>query len=390
MRTAIFALAFGLAVGLEPLAGQEGGEEWTAFTSMRLINQLVVHNDEIWSATSGGVLRFNQQSAAYTRYTRLDGLAGNNVLAVAAAPGGDLWFGTAGQGLNRFRLDRDAFEPPFREFRDRRIEALLVFGDRVFVGTDQGVSVFLVDRQEVKETYRQLGRLPKDTQVRALAVFDGKLWAGTDEGVAWADLSLPNLQDPDSWGTSQAAELVTDMLVEGEVLLVNSSRGVFSFARDDGSISLDFSNGELTKLGRFEDRVVGATPSGALFVRGGRDDWTPLDGPPINQLTGLSRSSQALWLATDTGLQVLGGEAPPPTREPSDNAFYKMTLVGTDELWVATAERDFGRCLSGFTNLMAAVGRCLARSPRPLGNTYGQSWPPTATASCGPGLGAGR
>ena len=204
-------------------------EDWKAYTSMREINHLLVHGDAVWSATSGGVLRFDQSSQSYTRYTVLDGLAGNKVLSVAADDRGHLWFGTHLQGLSRFRTSLEVFDPPFLDFKDLDIYALKTMGDRIFVGTERGVSVFLIDKEEVKETYRQLGRMPKDTPVTAIEVFAGRLVAGTVKGISWADLSLPNLQDPESWKTLYTADRAGDLMVFSDTLYSVTPRRIWRF-----------------------------------------------------------------------------------------------------------------------------------------------------------------
>ena len=40
-----------------PAQAQLKGAEWQAYTSMRNINRLLVHQDAVWAITSGGVLR---------------------------------------------------------------------------------------------------------------------------------------------------------------------------------------------------------------------------------------------------------------------------------------------------------------------------------------------
>ena len=71
------------------------------------------------------------------------------VLSVAVDEEGDLWFGTDGRGLSRLRSGTQVFDPPFLDFEGLRITALAAEEGRVYVGTDQGISVFLTDKEEV-------------------------------------------------------------------------------------------------------------------------------------------------------------------------------------------------------------------------------------------------
>ena len=70
--------------------------EWSAFTSMSGLTDLLVDGFDVWATTTGGVLHYSRALRRYKRYTQLDGLAGNQVLAIAADTSGNLWFGTDG------------------------------------------------------------------------------------------------------------------------------------------------------------------------------------------------------------------------------------------------------------------------------------------------------
>ena len=54
----------------------------------------------LWSAGSGGAVRWDPTDGTYTKYTVDDGLADNQVWFIAVAPDGALWFGTVG-GVSR-------------------------------------------------------------------------------------------------------------------------------------------------------------------------------------------------------------------------------------------------------------------------------------------------
>ena len=328
-----------------PGATQAPTTEWTSYTSMRQVNDLLRYNGEVWVCTSGGVLRYNEQSRAYTRYTRLDGLAGNRVLSVAVDANGHLWFGTDGLGLSRYRPEAHTFDPPFIEFRNRRIAALLAYGTRLFVGTDHGVSVFLIEREEVKETYRKLGGLSKDTPVTAMALASGVLYAGTSDGAAWADLSQPNLQDPDSWRSSSTGSVTGLVSAAGEIVL-SSDRGGLSYDAQLRRFVYDYTDEPATASGIIGGRPIVATASGNFYRRDGFEQWTRIPGPIYANATALSKRGDDLWIGTANGVRVIGGTAPPASREPAANRFYEMELFSSGELWVTSApsdhQEDFG------------------------------------------------
>ena len=322
-----------------PVRAQLSGERWEAYTSMRQINRVLVHQDAVWAGTSGGVLRYDQQTQSYTRFTRRDDLPGNIILSLAVDANGHLWFGTHSQGLSRYRPEEERFDPPFLDFQNLRINALKPHGDILFVGSERGVSAFVISKEEVKETYRRLGSLAKDTEVTSIEVFAGRLWAGTVNGLVWADLDQPNLQDPSSWELELTRGEVRDMLVHQDTLFVAASNGIWRVHPALDHPEIDDSTSSSVALGLFEEHLVSATADGVLSQRQG-NRWQPLRAPHIRSAADLSDTDGPLWVASASGLRVLGTDQPPPPREPVGNFFFDMAQTPNGHLWVASVPKD--------------------------------------------------
>ena len=323
-----------------PVRAQLPDDRFEAYTSMRQINRVLVHQDAVWAGTSGGVLRYDQKTQAYTRFTRRDGLPGNLILSLAVDANGHLWFGTHSQGLSRYRPEKNDFDPPFLDFQNLRINALEPHGDILYVGSERGVSAFIISKEEVKETYRRLGSLAKDTEVTSIEVFAGRLWAGTVNGLVWADLDQPNLQDPSSWEAEPIEGEVRDMLVYQDTLFVSATDSLWRVHPALDHPALDYSTTSSVALGLFEGSIVSATADGLLFQRQGVDHWQPLRAPHIRSAADLSDTDGPLWVASTSGLRVLGTDQPPPPREPVGNFFFDMAQTPNGHLWVASVPKD--------------------------------------------------
>ena len=321
-----------------PVRAQLSGTQWEAYTSMRQINRVLVLQDEVWAGTRGGVLRYDQNTQAYTRFTRRDGLPGNLILSLSVDANGHLWFGTHSQGLGRYRPEQDRFDPPFLDFQNLRINALKPHGDILYVGSERGISAFVISKEEVKETYRRLGQLAKDTEVTSIEVSANRLWAGTVNGLVWADLDQPNLQDPSSWEAEPIRGEVRDMLVYQDTLFVAASNGIWRVHPALDSPALDDSTSSVA-LGLFEGRLVSAAADGTLSQRQG-NRWEPLRAPHIRSAADLSDTDGPLWVASASGLRVLGINQPPPPREPIGNAFFDIAQTLNGHLWVASVPKD--------------------------------------------------
>ncbi len=382
----IYATLFCLiAVWLSsPVQAQDQGGEWSAFTSMREMNDVLVDRHLVWTATTGGVLRYNQESRTYTRFTRLDGLAGNRVLSLAQDVNGDLWFGTDHQGLSRFRTADGRFDRPFGDFVDLAINAIVIRDTRIYIGTTRGVSVFLSDREEVKESYRQLGDLTKDIPVTALAFLGDTLIVGTEQGVAFADLRQPNLQDPESWNAFRGVGKVLDVIALGGKLFFATEGGVLRYDPSQERLLPELTMAGLVRFAILDDALVLITESGAIHQRSSSAIWILRTGAEISGVRGVAYSDTALWLATAEGLHVVGVNAPPPSQEPPENRFYDMDFLPDGQLWIASVPNDFTRPKGLYQFDPSDVSWTIHDDSNDLPSHYSGQWnefvPPTIVA----------
>ena len=329
-----------LGLLLSSSAGARCDREWAAYTSMKQVEGVLIDGDEVWAATTGGVLRYDRIQGRYDRLSRIDGLAGNRILSLAADDDGHLWFGSDGQGLSRYRPATSTFDRTYREFRGLAITSLLSLGRRLFVGTSTGVSLFLTDREEVKETYRLLGNLPKDTAVRSMAILDGTLFVGTTVGIAWARIDHPNLQDPESWRTLNNIGAVGTVIAVDGVLYAGTLRGVLIYDPEEDGFRRDHEE-TIVSLGARGGQVVAATAEGRLLARTGNGGWARVSAPEIAEIRAISRTDEdVLWLGTGTGLHAIGDESVLPSSEPGSSRFYEIAVTGEEEVWAASVPDD--------------------------------------------------
>ncbi len=100
----------------------------------------VAHDDRVWAGTwGGGATVFD--GARWKNYTAADGLAGNIVYSIAAAPDGTLWFGT-NHGVSRFDGRRWRSLGRGDGLLDEHVYALAIAADGdVWAGTRRGVTL---------------------------------------------------------------------------------------------------------------------------------------------------------------------------------------------------------------------------------------------------------
>src|SRR3990172_719621 len=175
---------------------------WKTYTSVGSIRDIEVKSGVVWAATYGGVLQINIDSGTVNKFTNTEGLSANDVIAVEIDKRGSVWFGLANGDLNRYFPSESRWKY-FEDFKNQEINDIKAFGDSLYIALDIGVSLFLIDKEEVKETYRNFGLSSGNevtkVSVRNIFIEGSDIWVSTDKGLARSNLNFSNLQAPASW-----------------------------------------------------------------------------------------------------------------------------------------------------------------------------------------------
>lgn len=287
--------------------------EWTTYTFANDIRAIAFDRGEVWCATVGGGVRFTPSTDQFTKYTNADGLSGNDLTALAIDRNGDVWFGTRDRGLSRRRRDTGGWRTytPLDGLASERVSAVIIRGNTLWVGTSDGLSVFVWgrDADEQRDTfvfsdaYRASRGVPL-ANLHTIAFGDTTIWAGTDHGVATARLTTANLKDPANWTTYTVAhglpdDRVTALAVSGADIWAGTPSGV---ARFDGTRWLTMNAGlqstSIRGLSFIDETLWVAT--GAEVARLAGSTWSPVGGGvgPSGARTVTADSTGTVWIGT--------------------------------------------------------------------------------------------
>ncbi|MCI0595543.1 MAG: hypothetical protein L0Z48_03255, partial [candidate division Zixibacteria bacterium] len=220
--------------------------EWKNYTNTNDVRGFASAGGFLWVATTGGLVKFDPVAETRQVFTNAEGLGGNFLLSAAADGRGNVWLGADNGTLTKFDLARNRFTIyPFvgPDGRALKLFAILPDSDRLWIGTDIGVALFLTERNggEMKEIYRRLGSINVETPVRALALFRDSIWAATPQGVAGGYKDDPNLLDPARWKSFRRStnvglnhEDAYSLLNFQDTLLVGTVKGIYAFVPDSG------------------------------------------------------------------------------------------------------------------------------------------------------------
>lgn len=348
-------------IGIQSLCAFFFGEDvyaqvlqWKSFTSVGVIEDIEVGNGSVWSGSNGGALQLHLNDQQITKFTNTEGLTSNEVVAVEIDQHGSVWFALFDGVLNRYSPELGRWEV-IEDYKDQIITDLVAFGDSLYVGLDIGVSLYTIDKREVKETYVNLGLSSGQNleKIGANSVFINGLdiWVATDKGIAQSSLSFSNLQAPANWNQytiddGLPVNLIKRVVVLDSVPYAATSRGVSRLIggqwQDVGGLSGSIPTLEIVQPNRFfaQKTVVTFTSSGVFWLNQS-DLWQRL-GPGLGDVTALKADEQGnIWIGRkDKGLATLDFDTEQwqlfETDSPGSNNFKSLVLDSQGRLWCAS------------------------------------------------------
>lgn len=259
---------------------------------MRSVRAVVRSGDSVWAATNGGLFLYATIGNRFSKFTNSEGLSSNDITAATRDRYGRLWAGTAEGFVNMY----DPVQQQWKEIRgiaesnrvQKAIRVLYAHNDSLFIGTDFGVVVYRMQREEFGDTYANFGFF-QQPKVNDIVIHRNIIWVATESGVAAASLLSPNLSAPLSWtrysaGPGPSFNIVTSLAVLRDTVFAGSGGGVSYFANDGFSALPQFENKPVVSL-----EPSGQTTSDRLYVL-----WNSPTQTVVEAIASTSSSSQVI------------------------------------------------------------------------------------------------
>jgi len=204
-----FLVIFTFTLGFfSQILGQSG--EWQSITNKSSIEDITIKDNLLICATNGGVLIFDRNSEEYVgSFTNTENLSHNHPIQVEIDDNNNWWFGLQNGDLNKYNISENKWEL-FRDFDRLSIHDMELHGDSLFIALNIGVSVFILSKQEAKETYKKMGNIPVEIDAFDALIEWPFIYVATDFGVSVADLRQINLKAPQSWDNFTTSDGLAD------------------------------------------------------------------------------------------------------------------------------------------------------------------------------------
>lgn len=357
MRHFISLCAAMLLLSVTILHAQVG--TWQTLTDMQNVRDIVVSDVGIMAASSGGV--FVEGDGGFTRYTNVDGLSDIDYTAVTAIDGGMVVGSSAGMLNIRTSEKWISVTDIARatQYSRRGITWLGTRASLLYIGTEFGLAVYDVGRQEFGDTYTKFGALPAQSAVRDVLLEGTRIWVATENGVATADLDNPNLKDPANWTSytvfpgSGDADVQAIASFGGRVVAATSGI-LFEFTGTDWQErhTLPGGSGSIRALAPRGSELLVLTTLQLMTWRIGEDARTVGDRldngayPAQPRFTDVHVVDAAVHLSSTAGITAYVEGSPWTFRKPEgpgSNFFKSLVVDVSGMLWGTSGLSDGGR-----------------------------------------------
>ncbi|MCX6123107.1 MAG: hypothetical protein NTX44_15950 [Ignavibacteriales bacterium] len=299
--------------------GQQHVGQWKSFTDMKSVRSAVLVGNSIWAATGGGVFVYDTTSGLFTKFTNIDGLNTNDVLAIAFDGTNNIWVGGAGGWVNVYDMNTHQWQTIAdianrTESTHRDIKSFSFKGDTVFIVTEFGVSVFRRSRWEFGDTYQNLGFI--SPQVSCMSLQQRRMWIGTDKG------------------------LTVSLLGSGAWTTYNSFPGIVSSA--------------VTALALFNDTLIVGTANGAIYFA--QNYIVPKAIPLLNNrsVCDLRVDNGKLYVLSASGsnftVETLASILDMPQTVISNSDVQGVCIIPASSLWIATVSKGLAHLIGSIWN----------------------------------------
>jgi hypothetical protein len=207
---------------------------WRTHNAYNKTIALVARGGEVYAATNSALYSYNPADNSFEQITGLSGLSDTDISALGYNEASDLLITTFANG------NIDLIRPTkISNFKDllladipgsKKINHVFSYNELVYLSADFGVMVIDLAKEEVKDSYFELGASGSAMAIYSSTIYNDTLYLATEEGIIGGFLG-DNLKDFNQWRRYGSADGVPEKAVK---VIVQSATGIIAAFDEDG------------------------------------------------------------------------------------------------------------------------------------------------------------
>jgi hypothetical protein len=189
--------------------------EWRMHLSFNNVIEVTSTPDFVFAATDMGILILDRNDNSLSSLNKLSGLTGAGITAIAYDPyRADLIVGYEDGDID---FVRDGSVTNFSRLKDltnltgsKKINDIVVNGSLAYFSTDFGVAIYDLQREDIRETWRDLGPAGQTLAVNQTIFFGDSVALATSQGVLTGKLT-DNLLDFTRWKRYDQGDMASEV-----------------------------------------------------------------------------------------------------------------------------------------------------------------------------------
>ncbi len=341
MRKILFILLITINSYIHILEAQN--QSWKTYTSLSPITDICLRSNFLWAASEGGVLSFDKDSESFLIITNTEGLCDNNVTSISSDDSGRIWMGFKNGTIQRLDPESgDWFEED--AYNGYEIKSFIFYGDTIFIGLDIGISLYIISKKEVKETYHKLGnQFQSEIPVNDVITGDGYIWAATDFGIAYCRLDSTNLMDPNNWTDITITDglpsnKINSIIIFNNQIYAGTSKGIAKRVQGAWIVLTDVNTSDLTI---FKDSLYASSGNSVLVKQ--NDSFKSISTFTDNVYL-IESNNNSLWATTEDSIYLYTEDGKWRSFRPDCPASNLISSIDIDKngvLWCSSRDKGF-------------------------------------------------
>ncbi|EAY26148.1 type IX secretion system anionic LPS delivery protein PorZ [Microscilla marina] len=178
---------------------------WRTHAAYQMVKSLALGNNKVYAASSNGFFYVDQTDNTLNTMSKISGLSDTEISQIAYHEALKTLVVTYQNGnIDLLKSDEIVNIPTIKTNKNitesKQVNHILIQGNNAYLSTDFGIVVLDLSKNEIKETYQNLGVNGRSIAIKAATFSQDSVYIATENGVYYAPFNgSVNLQDFNAW-----------------------------------------------------------------------------------------------------------------------------------------------------------------------------------------------